>query len=603
MTAPIPSDPFGVVAVGGSFVSEEDGTTISATTPLFAAIPSFTNGQSVDLNALTEFVFIHALEDLAQNATPLDVGLPAADTLIKSIYGLSTDPEQLIPDYTLSGIGSDQGQLGLVLGALINEDQILCPSAPGGLFFALALDVSDGIFDGKVFTAPIPYCGSGNFLPATAGTALFEDALAGIYGSQHLPRAFTFGGTNNALTLNGVSPSDVVNGVESITAGISNAYPSPVNSMTPGPPMGTPTPTVTQAQDRESATATTLTNGLVLIAGGASSQIGIRDDAVLYDPVANTFTVTANTMSDRRTSATATLLPNGKVLIAGGLESTGDGIFVNTSTDLFDPSTNKFTPGPDMSTAREHAAAVLLPNGTVLIAGGDTGTAAGALKSTDIYTPAASGMGSMSAGPTMQVARTNLMATILLDGTALFAGGESAGSSTLNSAEIFTPGSGGGAFALTTNPMNGARQNGTATLLPNGNVLIAGGVTVGDSTQPLNTTELYQLATAKFQSPRTASTTKMNVARGNMVAVLTANGRVFIAGGGLSTGQPGYSSTELYIVSTDSFATSGLVTLSAARAFPTGSLLDNGEVLIAGGGTTNPSGGVVTTNTTDLYTP
>jgi hypothetical protein len=293
-------------------------------------------------------------------------------------------------------------------------------------------------------------------------------------------------------------------------------------------------------------------------------------------------------------------LPSGKVLIAGGLKSSGGDqpTVVNKSTDIFDPSTNKFTPGPDMSIAREHAAAVPLPDGTVLIAGGDTGAPSGALKSTDIYTPATS---SMSSGPTMQTARTDLMATILLDGTALFAGGESAGSSTLNSAEIFNPAT--PAFTLTTNAMNGARQNGTATLLPNGNVLIAGGVTVGDSTAALKTTELYQLGTGKFQSPRTATTTMMNIARGNMVAVLTANGEVFIAGGGFATGQSPLSSTELYSVSNDSFATTGLVSLSNGRALPTGTLLSNGQVLIAGGAKTGPTGGTVTTNTTDLYTP
>jgi hypothetical protein len=255
-----------------------------------------------------------------------------------------------------------------------------------------------------------------------------------------------------------------------------------------------------------------------------------------------------------------------------------------------------------MSSAREHAAAVALSNGTVLIAGGDSGSSANALSSTDIYNPTTN---TFSSGPAMNHARTQLMATTLYTGDALFAGGDDDTSSD-NTAEI---------YSLTTNTflpiamgltMTTAREQGTATLLPNGNVLIAGGFTSSPKGLiPTNSTELFLLATRAFQSPRSTTTqTTMNVARANMTASLAPNRAVFIAGGDLSPGGAGLSSTELYDASTDTFAATNTVPLLVARAFATATLLANGQVLIAGGfvgpATSAPSG---TTNTTYLYTP
>ena len=95
----------------------------------------------------------------------------------------------------------------------------------------------------------------------------------------------------------------------------------------------------------------------------------------------------------------------------------------------------------------------------------------------------------------------------------------------------------------------------------------------------------------------------MNVARANMTATLAPNGNVLIAGGDSSFDGLGLSSTELYSASTDMFAAAtNTVSLSFLRAFATATLLTNGQVLIAGGFTAaDGTGG--RTNTTDLYTP
>ena len=72
------------------------------------------------------------------------------------------------------------------------------------------------------------------------------------------------------------------------------------------------------------------------------------------------------------------------VLIAGGSPEPGQkGTF---STDLFNTFLNTFAPGALMNVGRTEAAARLLPNGKVLIAGGVTVTPSVA-SSSELYTP------------------------------------------------------------------------------------------------------------------------------------------------------------------------------------------------------------------------
>ena len=162
-----------------------------------------------------------------------------------------------------------------------------------------------------------------------------------------------------------------------------------------------------------------------------------------------------------------------------------------------------------MSIAREHAAAVALSNGTVLIAGGDSGGSADALSSTDIYNLSTN---TITAGPAMNHPRTQLMATTLYTGDALFAGGDSDGTSD-STAEV---------YSLQTNTflspiamaLTSGREQGTATLLPDGNVLVAGGFTTfKGGVAATNTTDLFLVASGAFQTPRSTTThTSMNVA-------------------------------------------------------------------------------------------
>src|SRR5260370_15161700 len=90
---------------------------------------------------------------------------------------------------------------------------------------------------------------------------------------------------------------------------------------------------------------------------------------VRAQPSSGMFDATTPVMNTARENATATLLPNGTVLIAGGAGNAG----ALSSTELYDPGSNSFADTastPVMNTAPRGATATLLPNGTGLIAGG-----------------------------------------------------------------------------------------------------------------------------------------------------------------------------------------------------------------------------------------
>ncbi len=400
-------------------------------------------------------------------------------TKIESLYGLSSDPARIFPAYSASSVGANSGNLGLALGAIINEDQQQCPRAPGGLAVALSADISDGIFDGKKSGTPIPYC-SGK-LAAVAGITGFQDALSGLAQLQDPQRAFAFGGTGNLLTTNGVADI-AVNGMHvyplaplaAINTALIQAAPASANMF------ATPANTALMNVAHQMGTATLLPNGKVLIAGGATTVLpepNESDYTDLYDPVTNTFAPFAKTarMNVARIYATATLLPSGKVLIAGGENLSAD---ADNSAELYDPVTNTFAPAantPVMNVARFAATATLLPNGKVLIAGG-----LGAccpkppLSSTELYDPATN---IFFPGPKMRVSRASATAALLPNGKVLIAGGATVDPVTwfvdrdLSSTELYDPAT--NTFAKSTPNMNVAQGQSLATLLPSGKVLIA----------------------------------------------------------------------------------------------------------------------------------
>jgi len=129
---------------------------------------------------------------------PFATALSNAQSNVESVYGLGSGPATIFPSYIGAAEGTDAGNLGLILGAIINEDQHLCPSAPGGLVAALSLDLEDGVFNGAFppgcdcASSPVPYCGG--FLPEIAGTSDFQDALSGLAQAQLVTAPFALAG-------------------------------------------------------------------------------------------------------------------------------------------------------------------------------------------------------------------------------------------------------------------------------------------------------------------------------------------------------------------------------------------------------------------------
>ena len=117
---------------------------------------------------------------------------------------------------------------------------------------------------------------------------------------------------------------------------------------------------------RQGLTATLLKNGQVLIAGGDSARNTPQLTAEIYDPATETFTSTGN-LNNGRFGHTATLLTNGTILLVGG---TSGNDHILASAEVYDLETGQFNPTSDANLVRYKHSAVLLKDGNVLILGG-----------------------------------------------------------------------------------------------------------------------------------------------------------------------------------------------------------------------------------------
>ena len=123
---------------------------------------------------------------------------------------------------------------------------------------------------------------------------------------------------------------------------------------------------------RVSPKAIALTDGRILVTGGQdphSTTYGDSPDSEIYDPDTGEWTLTGP-MSTRRMNHTLTLLPDGRVLAAGGEDLQSSEYILYSSTEVFDPETNTWSPGPELSQPRSSHSATLMPDGRVLLAGG-----------------------------------------------------------------------------------------------------------------------------------------------------------------------------------------------------------------------------------------
>lgn len=271
--------------------------------------------------------------------------------------------------------------------------------------------------------------------------------------------------------------------------------------------------------DRAAHTATALSDGRILIAGGFVKQ-GAPTGAEIYEPDAGRFTPLPP-MKTTRHSHTATLLPDGRVLIAGGY---GEDTSTLASAELFDPATNSFTPTGSLRGARAGHVAVLLENGTVLIAGG-VGPGWRFLSSAELYDPAT---GRFSRTDSMSVPRESHVAVRLMDGRVLVAGGHRGRRAEITlhrSAEIYDPATG---TFTPVGDMGLRRHKHDAVLLPDGQVLITGGSDEHDERGVYDSSELFDPRTGAFSA---GPPMKFGRYKHAGTSLLLPGGLVLLAGG------------------------------------------------------------------------
>jgi hypothetical protein len=373
-------------------------------------------------------------------------------------------------------------------------------------------------------------------------------------GSGSSPGTFTT--TGSMVTARFLNTATLLPGGKVLIAGGSGSSGVLASAELYDPVSGTFTATGSMTTERQSHTATLLPSGKVLIAGGDTSSSSLTS-AELYDPVAGTFTATGS-MATTREFQTATLLTSGKVLIVGGIGTSGNSAFSLASAELYDPVMGTFTATGNLATARYLHTATSLPGGKVLIAGGEGGEEGNptyVVASAELYDPDA---GTFTTTGSLVTGREYHTATPLPNGKVLIAGGQNIDYSVLASAELYDPDA--GTFTAT-GSMATTREFHTATLLTSGKVLIAGGATpvqpwpcfTGGMSNIVVMCNSVGLASAELydqDSDTFTATGSMATARSDHTATLLLNGNVLIAGGGSALdsliGDSLVASAELY---------------------------------------------------------
>ena len=301
----------------------------------------------------------------------------------------------------------------------------------------------------------------------------------------------------------------------------------------------------------------------------------------------------AATPATGRAHHTATLLRTGRVLVAGGVDAHGT---ATATVELFDPALNRWSAASPLSTSRTEHTATLLSDGRVLVVGGfhvgDTFSNRGVSESLNAvesydprynhWTPAAS----------MAYHRARHTATLLTDGRVLVLGGISSTMqpnwswSLPDQGELYDPRT--DRWSVTA-PGLGGRQGHTATLLPDGRVLVVGGI---GETGPEPSAKLYDSVGDTW-----ATTPPPSLLRDLHTASLLPDGRVLILGGvgaeaaevaqgSMQYGTEPEASGDLYDPSRNIWLPTPA--MHSMRLLHTATLLHDGSVLVVGGAYANP---------------
>lgn len=315
---------------------------------------------------------------------------------------------------------------------------------------------------------------------------------------------------------------------------------------------------------------------LLVVVAFVVGQRGGEAPGVTLDPVGAWEELPA--LTTIRGTTSAVVLDDGRVLAAGG----GVGSIAVAATEIYDPDTSAWEHAGDLQQPRRGAAAVVLEDGRVLVAGGIAESTL--LDSTEVYDPQAD---AWSQGGTMTTPRLTFTLTRLSDGRVLAVGGStpagqsgSGGGQAIRpsaTAEIYDPATG---TWQATGEMAAARFEHTATPLPDGRVMVAGGLG-GDAVEgtfaALASTELFDPAVGGF-----TTAAAMTQGRTNHVAVPLGDGGVLVAGG-LGEGDPSQRALATVERYEPAAGWTRLDALRQARAGATATVLGDGRVLVVGG--------------------
>ena len=334
-------------------------------------------------------------------------------------------------------------------------------------------------------------------------------------------------------------------------------------------------PTGAMNESRFAHAAVLLNNGKVLVSGGLTGSGNSSQTAELYDPLTGTWRYTSGQMLAARQAHNMVKMLDGRVLVFGGhLHNPFTPVLI---TEIFDPVTETFSATGPMSFLHLEQPGVLLDDGRVMLVGASFPES----RPSEIYDPASGTWtsavppipvgsagyqavklpagqvlamgggkpsdtpmypfvqrydpGSNSVTPMVDLiwARRDLVATVLLDGRVLAAGGTDSGFST-SVAEVYDAAGGPNGVTQATFPMNEARRNAVGSLLPSGDVLVTGGVQTQPGAPPVShsvTGEVWNAATGHWSVVGSMST-----ARVAHTSTALGNGAILITGGGTYDG-------------------------------------------------------------------
>jgi hypothetical protein len=277
----------------------------------------------------------------------------------------------------------------------------------------------------------------------------------------------------------------------------------------------TSTPSMSTARWWHSATA--LEDGRVLVVGGDTSASA--SSAEIYDPKTDTWKLTKPPAFSHGNHVAA-LLCDGQVLVAGDWDGNADG----QKAEVYDPVADTWTPAGTMVFSHTYGTATLLDNCNVLVAGGYKALTAG-----EVYDPA-----NKVWSPTLNEMSTSRFfhaSTALPGGKALVTGGgvDNLGIwYTYTNVDVYDDAT---RMWTQVGSMTIERRGHTATLMPDGKVLVTGGTSGGtdngtDGGLQIYINELYDVATDTWTvAPRLVT------ARSSHTATLLSTGVLLIAGG------------------------------------------------------------------------